>query len=140
HPLICHLVDVGAVARRLWDDVLRPPVKDRFAASLGLAPDACGAWVAFWSGAHDIGKASPAFQAKDRSGAAKASLKIRGFDFDHQGDTPHATVSTRVLREWLAARGVPPAVARRVAVAVGGHHGVFPSAGQWGGLDPATLG
>jgi hypothetical protein len=36
HPLVCHLIDVAAVAKRLWDAVLRPPAKRRFAEAVGL--------------------------------------------------------------------------------------------------------
>ena len=55
HPLLFHMLDVGVVARRLWDRVLRPAVKERFSANLGLPQQACGPWVSFWVGAHDIG-------------------------------------------------------------------------------------
>src|SRR4051812_47014714 len=59
HPIVCHLLDVASVALRLWDDALHDALKKRLAASLGLPPDHAGRWLAFWAGAHDIGKVSP---------------------------------------------------------------------------------
>src|SRR4051812_12047841 len=93
HPLLFHLIDVAAVARRLWDHVLRPAVKARFAVSLGLPEDACAPWVAFWAGAHDIGKASPGFQQRENTTALVEHLGKEGFDFFACGSPPHATVS-----------------------------------------------
>lgn len=34
HPLLCHLLDVAAVARQLWYSVVRGALKDRIAATL----------------------------------------------------------------------------------------------------------
>jgi hypothetical protein len=56
HPVICHLLDVASVALRLWEDALREALKNRLADSLGLPPDHAGPWLAFWAGAHAIGK------------------------------------------------------------------------------------
>ncbi len=140
HPVLCHLIDVAVVARQVWDDVFRGPAKERFARAIGLSVEHCRAWVAFWAGAHDIGKVSPGFQQQRRGDPRTVGL-VRllspEYDFDHPGDTPHATISTPVLRDWLIARGVPATIARRVAVAIGGHHGVFPPPGD---LGAATLG
>jgi hypothetical protein len=62
HPLLCHLLDVAVVARELWQSVLSVPARQHVADALGLDVDAAGAWIAFWAGVHDIGKACPAFQ------------------------------------------------------------------------------
>jgi CRISPR-associated endonuclease/helicase Cas3 len=130
HPVICHLLDVASVALRLWGNVLRDALKQRLAASLGLPPDAAGRWLAFWAGAHDIGKVSPGFQAKNPQ--AKEALGKAGVSFAVPDDTPHGTVSAAVLPKLLHQPGgwpgIPESLARQVAVAVGGHHGVFPGA------------
>jgi CRISPR-associated endonuclease/helicase Cas3 len=144
HPVICHLVDVAAVAHELWQRVLREAPKRRIASRFGLDPTPAGFWLAFWTGAHDIGKASPCFQAKDQSGAARKALEAEGFDFPSGQDIPHGVISTRILADLLtgpsAWPAVPKTMARRVAVAVGGHHGVFPATADWDGLGRAALG
>src|SRR4051812_6190637 len=83
HPVLCHLADVAAVCLALWEHVLREAPKRRLAEAVNLAPPAAGRWLAFWAGAHDVGKVAPCFQAKDHSGAARAALAAEGFDFDH---------------------------------------------------------
>jgi hypothetical protein len=37
HPVICHLIDVAAVALTLWDAVFRPRFRDWLARHVGLA-------------------------------------------------------------------------------------------------------
>jgi CRISPR-associated endonuclease/helicase Cas3 len=133
HPVVCHLIDVGLVARRLWSDVCRSRVREWAATRLGLPDqDAAGSWLAFWAGAHDIGKVSPGFQAK--SPQAKEALRKARFRFVGKDDTPHGTVSAAVLPKLFhQPTGWPPIserLAHQVAIAVGGHHGVFPGAGD----------
>jgi hypothetical protein len=36
HPLLCHMIDVAVVARRMWRDVLTRAARRSFAAALGL--------------------------------------------------------------------------------------------------------
>jgi CRISPR-associated endonuclease/helicase Cas3 len=126
HPLLFHLIDVGAVACRLWEIVLRQPLKERFAAAVGLPLKDCGPWVTFWVAAHDIGKASPGFQQRDNTALLVERLRGLGYDFDAGKPVFHATVSVPVLADWLERGQVQRSVAQRIAHAVGGHHGVFP--------------
>lgn len=145
HPLACHLLDVGMAARLLWDEVLRPGVRRRVTAALGLGADvgAAGRWLAFWAAAHDLGKAAPGFQSKRKE--AVAPLRSAGFDFRRADYHPHQYVSTAALAVLLAVPGegrpaVSGGLARRVAIAVGGHHGLFPGAAEWHCLPPSKLG
>jgi CRISPR-associated endonuclease/helicase Cas3 len=142
HPVPCHLLDVAAVARELWDHVLREPLRRRLSSPLGLEPEAAGRWVSFWVGAHDLGKISPGFQAKDQG--AREALRRAGLGFPVlAGAAPHGVVSAAVLPQLLTQPdewpGTPAALANRLAVAVGGHHGVFPRAEQTT-LGPGDLG
>src|SRR4051794_13157560 len=93
HPLLFHLLDVAVVARRLWEEVLRPPVKEPFAMALGLSLDDCAPWVAFWVGTHDIGKATPGFQQRDNAEVLIQLLRDRGFEFWVSNALPHAALS-----------------------------------------------
>ncbi|MGH2532270.1 MAG: CRISPR-associated helicase Cas3' [Thermomicrobiales bacterium] len=109
HPLICHMIDVAMVARTMWERVVPPAARAWFATGLGLDESAAGQWATLWTGLHDIGKCSPAFQWQTNV-------------------APHGTISTVALRELLSgpAFGLAPHLATRVAAVVGGHHGTFP--------------
>lgn len=131
HPLICHLLDVALVTQGLWDRVSRPRVKSWVAGRLNLPEDEAGKWLGFWAGAHDIGKACPGFQVL---GDDKRTLQLRDRfptpQWNYPGVTrPHGEISAAVLaKELEAATQYAPLdrpTARRVAVAVGGHHGLF---------------
>lgn len=139
HPLACHLLDVASVACALWDEVLPDPTKDWVAASLGVDTLAARAWVRFWAGLHDIGKASPAFQGKVEGSIA--CLSAVGFYFpDSNQNEPHGLVSAMALRKEILpeAYGHHLTVATRVAAMVGGHHGVIPSAGHFKRISAAA--
>ena len=61
HPLLCHMLDVAAVAGLVWDQCLNPQLRKRLECSPGT--DA-RTQIVFLAGAHDLGKASPGFQKK----------------------------------------------------------------------------
>jgi CRISPR-associated endonuclease/helicase Cas3 len=143
HPVLCHLIDVGQVASRLWSTVFRDHIREWVRRQLGLPNEsAAETWLAFWAGAHDIGKVSPAFQFQ--SGANCDQLKRRlceqGFKapspFDAQ--KPHGTVTAVVLPKLLEKYGINQELARRVATAVGGHHGSFPRSDELEGYDDSV--
>jgi CRISPR-associated endonuclease/helicase Cas3 len=103
HPLLCHLCDVAAVTIELWESVLSPWTRAAMATDLGPGEEAAGHWIAYLSGLHDIGKASPAFQLKVE--AARPRLENAGLPVNAKpGDIPHGTVSTAVLGRLLAER------------------------------------
>jgi CRISPR-associated endonuclease/helicase Cas3 len=131
HPVLCHLIDVATVTLNLWAKVIRPHIRSWLGKRLGLKENACGPWLAFWSGAHDIGKLSPCFQYREKNtDALHTHLVGAGFDFPI-GNKPHGTISTKILADELVKATTWPkiasAMARNVAVAVGGHHGFFPT-------------
>lgn len=136
HPLICHMLDVAAVARALWRE-LPAPIRHRLAERLAVADEElAGRWVAFWAGLHDIGKGSPAFalQIEAQVPAIRERLEQAGFYCPRTASrgrrVPHGTISAWALRELLPEFGLRPDVAGRVATVVGGRHGVFPRAGE----------
>ncbi|MHB1424624.1 MAG: CRISPR-associated helicase Cas3' [Gemmataceae bacterium] len=137
HPVLCHLIDVAAVTGKLWHDVFRAQFRRWIAERLGLNEESSARWLAFWCGAHDIGKVSPCFQSQGHSERLVARLRDAGFDFP--GDSRlHGDLSTKVLAEMLDTPPdrrwpeVPTWLAQNVAVAVGGHHGIFPT--NWDGI------
>ncbi|CAN5546428.1 hypothetical protein BH23CHL5_BH23CHL5_02050 [soil metagenome] len=109
HPLIYHLIDVAAVAEALWREVVPESTKHWVSNGIGVHLDEAGAWISCWSGLHDIGKASQGFQSQI-------------------GSVKHGVVSAVTLEQLLQAEpfDLHQELAIRVAVVVGGHHGVFP--------------
>ena len=127
HPLFCHMVDVGAVARKLWQDCLPLAARLEVARALDMSEQESQAWVALLAGLHDLGKASPAFASQDPTShqrIAQAGLKWPA----NITPIPHGVITAFVLPCVLADMSVPGPVARRIATIAGGHHGVLPTA------------
>ena len=132
HPLICHLIDVAAVAEALWNHALTQSIRDHIARLLQLSPNECGRLVAFWVGLHDIGKGCPAFQRKHLP--AKQILEAAGYTFPKifgRETCYHGTVTARTLSGLLESEmGLSAQAAKKVACALGGHHGAWPLPGD----------
>lgn len=112
------MIDVGVVAGLLWDNCVPPVIKNQLKDALG---DSAKQIVTFFAGAHDIGKASPAFQKKHDQ--TRRKLEEKGFRFStHDKLQPHGFVSACVLREFLGNRNSIALLAK----ISGAHHGVFP--------------
>src|SRR3989442_15358321 len=67
HPLLCHMIDVAAVAKASWRDVLAATARRKTAVALGLSEPAAERGLSYLSARHDLGKASPAFQRREGS-------------------------------------------------------------------------
>ena len=124
-PLTSHLTDTAAVAQKLWNCWLSDGVRQAITAGIGKS-DCAEQLVIFLAAAHDIGKATPVFQAKksmcgDLDERIEELLLASGLplrphsSFPHADRTPHA-LATQVL---LEAAGCD----RNVAVILGAHHG-----------------
>ena len=132
HPVICHLIDVGHVALALWQQVLRERVRRRVATCFGLKCEELGRWLAFWIGAHDIGKLTPCFQFQGKTDELKRRLNGSGFSTPTAGNIHHTKTGTQILAKEMTRGGdgwayLPGDLAQKVAVTVGGHHGTFPT-------------
>jgi CRISPR-associated endonuclease/helicase Cas3 len=140
HPLLCHLIDVAEVAGRLLDVGVPSRLRRRLVATTGLDENAARGWLLFLVALHDLGKASPPFQAKSES--RRKALGELGFDFPLEpGDAPHGVVSIRLLETLLWERyGFSRSASRELARAVGMHHGQAPSPLEVAGLPPRQLG
>ena len=111
HPLLYHMLDVAAVAVLVWDHCFGPHLRKRIECSLNT--DA-RAQLAFWSGTHDLGKASPYFQKQQSEIVGRS-----GFLFsDNDQWASHGFVSSHLLKKIIGAKVL--------AMITGGHHGVFP--------------
>lgn len=128
HDLLAHMMDVGAVATQLLEDVVNRSlvrtIHEEFAQptesqSLRLA--------AFFAATHDFGKASPAFQVRT---PARESLIAKGLSITiKRSGVFHAdltycllpTTITRMWPGWESSRKWVTQMARTLA----GHHGFF---------------
>ncbi|MGE5594755.1 MAG: CRISPR-associated endonuclease Cas3'', partial [Hyphomicrobiales bacterium] len=129
HPLICHMLDVAAVAEQIWDNVLPPVTRGRVANAFGAADDtAARSWVAFLAGLHDLGKSCPLWQQKfDRQHWKERLAEFLPCREVRQRDPGHGAVTARVVESLLTTRfGVSEWMAWSLAEVLGGHHGYFP--------------
>ncbi len=124
YPLLFHMLDTAAVCEEIWGKCLQKSAQQFMAKELAVSSESARQWVSFLAGSHDIGKASPGFQSK--SDTAKQELKKIGFDFEDVKDIPHGTVSACVLPDLFQSE-LSPQLAKKLAVVLGGHHGVFPN-------------
>lgn len=130
HPLICHSIDVAAVAEVLLRGGLPPGLVGRMAGAMGLDEEDAAAWLCLLVALHDIGKISPGFQNKWEPGASR--LRQAGLDVQPPADAaPHGVISViEVSRLLIERHGFDMETATRVARAVGAHHGEFPTDGE----------
>ena len=100
-----------------------------------LDPELAGQLVAFWTALHDLGKAAPSFQ--QRCLPAKQTLEAHGFTFPPTGNSirHHSLLSAWILEKHLAEVNLAPrSTAKKLAMAIAGHHGIFPANGQFNEL------
>lgn len=135
--LLQHLLDAAAVAELMWDHFLSPGLKARI-------DECCGgrgrSLFALLCALHDVGKASPAFQAKDPLLAARvqgAGLTWRELDRNSR-KWHHTLAGAVVVRRVLRTAGWSRAAVRWVWPLVAGHHGVVP--GEHKLVDPPGRG
>jgi CRISPR-associated endonuclease/helicase Cas3 len=132
HPLLCHMLDVSAVAARLLAN-LSPAVRIRFEELFGGA-ESMLSWTSFLAALHDLGKASPAFQLYPRFSridkqAIGWRLREEGFPlprYPARDLIRHGTIGARVLPGILAGYGFTSEAAESYARIVAGHHGAIP--------------
>ncbi len=138
HLLICHLIDVGNVAKVMWERVFTNEFKQQIANALRRGEDETGKLIAFIAAMHDLGKACPGFQAhiKDKPALRSQFEEIikAGFKFPGNKEScVHGFVSTYALVDLLqSVLGMPPDLACQIAISVGGHHGRWPTSNEWG--------
>lgn len=126
HPLALHMLDVAAVALELFDELLPAPLAaDLLTLAPGQQIDA--ATLGFLVACHDLGKATPGFQAKVP--ALRDRLVAQGFDFPPTAETDHGASTACLLPPLLEAAGASRAGARFATQAVAAHHGSYPPCG-----------
>ncbi len=132
HLLLYHLIDVGQVALIMWVEIFTDSIRGQLASALDLSVADCGRFLAFLTALHDLGKAGPAYQKKYapewlKKELVKAGLGLIGHGRAYEKTFPHGTVTTWALRTLLPDMlGIDNRFAKKIAFALGGHHGVWP--------------
>lgn len=130
-PLWVHMADSAAVAQMLWNRWLPQGVKRAICAGI-KEEDLTEQLFVFLAAAHDLGKATPVFQAKlarplcpgldERisENLALAGLPMKQYTaFKRASNTPHA-LATQILLEQAGCN-------KNASVILGAHHGKPPS-------------
>ena len=131
HPLFCHMVDVGAVAYAFLTSPDAGHIARKLSALTGLPLPYVAPVCSFLLAAHDLGKASPSFQAKSpmhwqllvQRGLAPSPLPIKSFR--HDLEARHVLGPLLKEMRLLAPIGQPFLFFDALAQALGSHHGVF---------------
>jgi len=133
YPLVCHLLDTAAAAGVMVDRFCTQGQR-KVLARTGLDPDGVRRWVMMLAGWHDIGKATPGWQAMHPASyeqvtgePVNALLRQAGFAAHDRGGFVH--LLGRADRAGLSTTPVMGCGAHMMAQVVGGHHGIFPAPG-----------
>jgi len=126
HPLLTHVVDSAGVALAI---VAREQRRTRglYAEDWHLPDDEALRFVAFLVGLHDLGKASPVFQASWPEGAAR--VKAAGFTWDEERVgrketwVAHGVLTELYVMDLLKGQGLARQVARTLGQCLAAHHG-----------------
>jgi len=125
-PLIAHMVDVASVAQAIWSRSLSPVIRYEISQYLKLSDKDAMLWMAFWAGLHDLGKATPAFQAKRPE--AKKLLHTKGYKFTNSEKTHGLMSAYLITRAFSQGQpfAIPSDLRTMICFSLGGHHGIFP--------------
>lgn len=133
-PLFIHSEDSVAVAEYLWNHWVSKGVQRKIIHGVGDESIAERLFI-FLAAVHDLGKATPVFQAKtarplcrELDERIEERLRMNGLslpphhEFRHSSKSPHA-LATQLLLEQAGCN-------RNVSVVLGAHHGKPPSTGS----------
>jgi CRISPR-associated endonuclease/helicase Cas3 len=139
HLLIYHLLESAAVGLCLWENVLSPSMKAEYAKKFNLSEEIFGKLVAYWIGIHDLGKASPGFQAKIQSKNPGLIDRIKASGLPVSSGAKHF-YHAKASGKFLKGQALIP---KEVESAITGHHGIWdtdyrdlrPNADDYGGQE-----
>lgn len=160
-PLYVHMADSAGVAMRLWDSWVPRSTRDIVSRAVDGNESLSRSLFVFLAAVHDIGKATPAFQAKGMSFRAsgeggllwkpeRAGLVIRR-DLSDRCCPTHPIAGEVLLTRYLKDHGFTgngqsgqekrQATRRAAAIScvVGAHHGRFPSPTRLNRAETGTI-
>ncbi len=140
HPLLCHLLDTGEVARLLFRSGFTHHKAFPAIRSLDLPNNDVETWLCFYAALHDLGKAYPAWQSQDVF--LRDRLKGWSLHVPPGVERPlHGMVSAWGIRSLLETDfGHSRMAANQIGEMSGGHHGIFPAASEIVQLHPSRVG
>ncbi|MDD2234940.1 MAG: CRISPR-associated helicase Cas3' [Desulfitobacteriaceae bacterium] len=135
-PLVVHMSDAAEIAKLVWRDWLPYCTKEKIAQGIYKSQknftdseDAALPSFVFLAAAHDFGKATPAFQSKLNNTDFDEALRQQIIDIglplsnnNYPRETRHFWSSQVILEHYE--------FHRKLAVILGGHHGLPPSHAQ----------
>ena len=141
HDLLGHMIDVASVAvallKKFTPSLKLTQIASEFKLNATTPPAEIVSLLSFFAGCHDLGKATPGFQAKKPE--QKQKLRSEGLNFDCI-----SAITLKKIQHNIATAAILPETfislwnswqpyniwLNRVAKILGGHHGVFPSDGE----------
>lgn len=140
-----HAADTMLTAGKIWDEFLAEHVKTLLAEAFE-GEDAARRVTSFIAGCHDVGKATPAFekQARGETGERRLNaLEAAGLTIPDTVVKPselrHEISGYWAMMEWLQTTlGLSSDDASRLAIVIGGHHGVFHDEKTYGSTNKAA--
>ena len=127
HSLPGHLADTMAVAELIWDQFMAPGFKQRISQYCGGQGREVYLLIAGW---HDVGKATPVFEAKRKDLAADLLKQGNLSDFSGYGQDDlrwHHTHAGRAILEDYLNTTCPQMNWSWLPIIIEGHHGYFKS-------------
>jgi CRISPR-associated endonuclease/helicase Cas3 len=125
HPLLCHMLDVAAVAERLLTTHAPRATRRRLLALSPLGEESSLRFLLSLIALHDLGKLTPGFQSKVEW--AQRCLQGVGYDFPGAFKArQHGATGFVFITEALERLGAPTDAGVRLARSVAAHHGEFP--------------
>lgn len=125
HSLAGHMLDTAAVVLEVLAREPRTTLL-QYARGMGCDEDAVARFLAAVASVHDLGKATPAFQAQWPPGRDR--VERAGFRFPPSPPrVPHGALTVGLLERWLEERGMQRCARRSVVRALGAHHGFLPT-------------
>lgn len=122
-PLWTHFVDTALVFMFLWENFVPLGIRTKLSSGF-LNEKEAQLYFAFWTGIHDIGKATPTFQGKisDHKVNLENSFGLR---FNVTDSLPHGYLSYVLLKNWIEKNNFHETTIN-LAKLVSIHHGKVP--------------
>ncbi|MDP9805894.1 CRISPR-associated endonuclease/helicase Cas3 [Trueperella bonasi] len=128
-----HLIDTACVADWLWQNWVSDSLKRTMVERWGVKEESVHRLYVFFSGVHDVGKATVSFQRlvehRPDSFYLLRPIEEAGLSLEWpEGEgtdlkLPHGTASAWLLKKWLLENSVSKRVSARLASVVDAHHG-----------------
>ena len=125
YPVELHLLDAAAAATGIVETVLSGSQRAVIAAGCGVDVDDVAGVAGVLAGWHDLGKATPSFQALD--GGLFRRLTERDAEGAVAAPVGHALAGyVHLLDRFAGSVSSPMSAGHRFPQIVGGHHGLYP--------------